>query len=65
MASNFELDPDKPGWQLGWAVFRKDPWHVAGFFDSQAEAHVCAGTLSGYKTAYGSNKAGTEDFIKL
>lgn len=31
LVKNLPVDPDMPGWVLGWAVGRNDPW---SFIDS-------------------------------
>jgi hypothetical protein len=63
MADNFKADPGNAGWVLGWAVIRNSPWHLAGFFDNQADATVEASKLDGYEARYGSHKLGTDDFM--
>jgi len=58
------LDSLNPGWRKGWAVLRSEPWHLAGFFKTKAEAVELAKAMSSdYQVKYGSNNFGTDDFI--
>lgn len=58
------LDSLNPGCRRGWAVLRSNPWHLAGFFKTEAEAIELAKTMSSdYQVKYGSNRFGTDDFI--
>lgn len=58
------LDVLNPKWRRGWAVFRSEPWHLAGFFKTEEEAQQFANSMnSSYQVKYGSNNFGTDDFI--
>jgi hypothetical protein len=57
------LDNSNPRWRRGWAVFRRKPWHLAGFFKTEAEALQLASTMnSDYQVKFGSNHFDTDDF---
>jgi hypothetical protein len=49
---------------LGWGVFRMKPWSFKGLYLAEADAHNRAQECGkGYKVAYGSMQAGTDNFI--
>ena len=57
------LDILNPKWRRGWAVLRSEPWHLAGFYQTEAEALQLASTLnSEYQVKFGANKFDTDDF---
>jgi len=57
-------DPRNPGWVRGWGVYRSDPWHLHGVYSSSAKAAAVQLELgNGYKTAFGSYRSGTDDFV--
>jgi cell filamentation protein, protein adenylyltransferase len=57
-------DPRNPGWVRGWGVYRSDPWHLHGVYASSAKAAAVQLELgNGYKTAFGSHRSGTDDFV--
>lgn len=62
--SEHKLDPDNPGWVLGWAVLRMSPWDFVGLFLTEKAAHerrtLCG---EGYIVRYGSHRIGTSDFM--
>ncbi len=58
------LDILNPRWRKGWAVLRRDPWDLAGFFKTEKEAQQLASCMnSDYQVEYGSNNFGTDDFV--
>jgi len=58
------IDPDNPGWAMGWGVLRSAPWHLAGLHPDQAQAEEQRSTLGAdYEVRFGSNRVGTDDFI--
>jgi len=60
------LDILNPTCRRGWAVFRSEPWHLAGFFKTEAEAQQLVNSVStDYEVKYGSNKFGTDYFIYM
>jgi hypothetical protein len=59
-------DPLNEGWTLGWGVYRGNPWHFVGLFDTEQEAREAAAKIGkDYKFDYGSNEHGTDNFISL
>ena len=53
-----------PMWRRGWAVLKREPWDLVGFFKSEYEASKLLESVgSGYKVEYGSNYYGTSDFM--
>ena len=48
---------------MGWAVFRVDPWHLAGFYPTAAEAHSKLNELGfPYLVKHGTKALATDDF---
>lgn len=57
-------DPDNLGRVLGWATFRKEPWHLGGVFATKNEAQRKRDELGqGYSVDFGSHLPGTDDFV--
>ncbi len=47
----------------GWGVIRLKPWHLAGIFESSAEAENLAQRLGpGYAGKYGEHTLGSPEF---
>jgi hypothetical protein len=47
----------------GWGVIRLEPWHLAGVFESSADAERLAQTLGpSYAIKFGEHKAGSPQF---
>lgn len=58
------LDTDNPGCRFGFGVYRADPWHLPGVFNSQRDAeHLRAQLPSGYIVGWGSHRLGGDDFV--
>jgi serine protease Do len=58
------LDILNPTWRKGWAVLKRESWHLAGFFKTETEARQLANSMdAGYEVIYGSNKFGTYEFV--
>jgi hypothetical protein len=54
-----------PGEMLkqGWGVLRLKPFHLAGIFESSADAEALAQNLGGaYEVRYGEHAAGSAEF---
>lgn len=59
------LDRNESDWRRGWAVVRKQPWHLAGVFDSEETAkEVVQRTGDGYVVSTGAWRLGTDDFVE-
>jgi len=59
----FDSDPDFPDRIMGWACFRLQPWHLAGFFVDTAHAHALRGDLGAdYVVRHGTKRSGSDDF---
>jgi hypothetical protein len=57
-------DPSNAGHVLGWGVFRRENWHLAGVHAKKEAAEAQAGSLGGdYEFAYGSHREGSDDFV--
>jgi len=69
LISNFDkltptIDIPNPMWRKGWAVLKREPWDMAGFFKSEDDAYKLLESVdSEYKVEYGSNCYGTNDFM--
>ena len=58
------IDNNNPMWRRGWAVLKREPWDMAGFFKNEGEARKLAESVdSEYRVEYGSNYFGTDDFM--
>ncbi|HEY6166499.1 MAG TPA: serine protease [Verrucomicrobiae bacterium] len=58
------LDMSNPGWRVGWAVMRKDPRKLAGFYKEEEDALRHQRVLSGDSfLAFGSNRIGSPEEI--
>jgi serine protease Do len=58
------IDISNPVWRKGWAVLKREPWDMAGFFKSEERAYKLLESVgSEYKVEYGSNHYGTDDFM--
>jgi hypothetical protein len=48
----------------GWGVFRIEPWHFAGLFETREAAEAKAREMgTDYLAKYGEHQAGTDNFV--
>jgi hypothetical protein len=60
---DYPPDPMNPGWALGWAVFRRSPWHFVQLAATRHDAIAQAREMgAGYEAAFGSHLPGTDKF---
>ncbi len=60
------LDKDNPGYRLGFGVFKKSPWHLAGVFPTcELAEKSAAASENGYQIAWGSHLLGSDTFLVL
>lgn len=64
ISENLPPDPRNPGWVRGWGVYCSEPWHLYGVYASSAKAAAVQLELGSlYKTAFGSHRSGSDDFV--
>lgn len=61
---SFKMNPDNPGWIMGWGVLQKKPHDVISMHLNKTEADAEASKLgANFEVQYGSRKLGSNDFI--
>ncbi|MCA9421939.1 MAG: trypsin-like peptidase domain-containing protein [Nitrospira sp.] len=58
------IDSINPGGIRGWAVLRRNPWHLHGLYEESLKAEEILNKLGAdYEIIYGTNQYGTDEFI--
>ncbi|HBP87738.1 MAG TPA: hypothetical protein DD706_08590 [Nitrospiraceae bacterium] len=58
------MDPINPGRIRGWAVLRRNPWHLQGLYEESLQAEEILQAIGAdYEIIYGSNQYGSDDFF--
>lgn len=58
------IDPINPGRIRGWAVLRRNPWHLQGLYEESLQAEEILQAIGAdYEIIYGSNQYGSDDFF--
>lgn len=60
------LDPQNPGMRFGYAVLRRDPWHLAEVFQTENEATRFSESLDkDHHVTNGMHKLGSDEFVSM